>query len=78
MYMYRLCIYMYYCIVLCIICICIYCMFVYVCSSVEERLCRTLELKITNQIKYDALVQIDCSIRVYYVLVKWHYVSNEV
>ena len=40
---------MYYCIVLCIICICIYCMCVYVCSSVEERLCRTLELKITNQ-----------------------------
>ena len=24
-------------------------MYVYVCSSVEERLCRTLELKITNQ-----------------------------
>ena len=52
MYIYNLCIciiVLYYCIVLCIICICIYCMYVYVCSSVEERLCRTLELKITNQ-----------------------------
>ena len=52
------CVCMYYCIILymyvllyCIvyICMCIYCMYVYVCSSVEEQLCRTLELKITNQ-----------------------------
>ena len=47
--MYNYIVYMCYCVVLCIMCICICCMYVYVCSSVEEWLCRTLELKITNQ-----------------------------
>ena len=47
--MYNYIVYMCYCVVLCIMCICKCCTYVYVCSSVEEQLCQTLELKITNQ-----------------------------